>query len=170
MISDGRVSLRTLTLDDLDALVDGAGDGRMDAPTDRQQLADQLRSMIEKSPTLDRDGFVTYGIEVDGELVGDIQARAPKNATPPGVCELGITLFPGRRGAGIGTGAVRLLTDDLIVQGWQRIQAGTAVGNRPMRRVLEKLGFFEEGVMRGFAPGPSGREDYVLYARLATDR
>lgn len=169
MISDGRVSLRSLTLDDVDALVAGSGDGKLGPPVDRQDLAEQLRSMIENSPTLAEDGFHSLGLELDGQLVGDIQVRAPKNAIPPGVCELGISLFPGRRGAGVGTAAVRLLTDDLIASGWQRIQASTAIDNRPMRRLLENLRFSEEGVLRGFAPGSSGREDYVLYARLATD-
>jgi RimJ/RimL family protein N-acetyltransferase len=32
-----------------------------------------------------------------------------------------------------------------------------------MRRVLEKLGFTFEGVMRGFMPVGAGREDFALY-------
>ena len=34
-----------------------------------------------------------------------------------------------------------------------------------MRRVLERLGFVEEGVLRAFMPSADqGREDYVMYA------
>jgi RimJ/RimL family protein N-acetyltransferase len=46
-----------------------------------------------------------------------------------------------------------------------RVQASTAVTNKAARRVLEKLGFKREGVLRSFMPGPRGREDYVMYAK-----
>jgi RimJ/RimL family protein N-acetyltransferase len=32
-----------------------------------------------------------------------------------------------------------------------------------MRGVLRRLGFVEEGVMRGFMPSDEGRADYVLF-------
>jgi len=44
------------------------------------------------------------------------------------------------------------------------VQATTDVRNAPMRRVLEKLGFEEEGVLRAFMPDGDDRADYVLYA------
>ena len=86
-------------------------------------------------------------------------------ALPPGVFELGIALFAtGSRGRGFGTEAVRLLAAHLFREfGAERVQASTDVANGAMRRVLEKLGFVEEGVMRGFMPAEEGRADYVLY-------
>ena len=48
-----------------------------------------------------------------------------------------------------------------------RVVGSTAEWNVAMRRVFTKLGFAEEGVMRGFMPrADGGRDDYVLYARL----
>jgi RimJ/RimL family protein N-acetyltransferase len=38
-----------------------------------------------------------------------------------------------------------------------------------MRRVLERLGFTLEGVMRAFMAGPTGREDYALYGVTRSD-
>jgi RimJ/RimL family protein N-acetyltransferase len=38
-----------------------------------------------------------------------------------------------------------------------------------MRRVLERLGFTCEGVMRAFMPEGSGRTDYALYAVTSND-
>ena len=54
-------------------------------------------------------------------------------------------------------------------QGAARVQAGTAVGNLAMRRVLERLSFTCEGVMRAFMPEGSGRTDYALYAVTSND-
>jgi RimJ/RimL family protein N-acetyltransferase len=55
--------------------------------------------------------------------------------------------------------------------GMARIQASTAVGNEAMRRVLERLGWTFEGVLRDYFPREGGgREDYVLYAVSASER
>ncbi len=84
---------------------------------------------------------------------------------PPGVFELGIEIWSeDLRGRGIGTEAIELITSHLFGgREAGRVQASTAVWNTPMRRVFTKLGFTEEGVMRGFMPAENGREDYVLY-------
>src|SRR5207247_2552954 len=110
-------------------------------------------------------------IEVEGRLIGEIDARHPPRAMPPGVFELGIALFDeADRGHGYGTEAIRLLTahvfDELKAE---RVQASTAVDNQGMRRAFEKLGFAEEGVMRSFMPAGERREDYVLYAVTRAD-
>ncbi len=43
------------------------------------------------------------------------------------------------------------------------------VGNRAMRRVLERLGFPLEGVLRGFMPGTDGPRDYAMYGMTKRD-
>lgn len=90
---------------------------------------------------------------------------------PPGVFEIGITMFASARGRGVGREAVRLLTELLMRRhDAYRVQASTAVGNAPMRAVLERLGYSYEGVLRGFMPGENGgRDDYALYAVLRPD-
>ena len=118
-----------------------------------------------------REGRIDLAIDADDELVGQIEARQPRDAMPTGVFELGIALFEERRGKGYGSEAIRLLTSHLFEEmDARRVQASTAVTNAAMRRVFEKLGFVEEGVMRGFIPGPDGvAEDYVLYAVTRDD-
>src|SRR3954454_20782581 len=96
-LGDDHLRLRSLRPDDLDALADGIGEARVGPAPQREKIRRQLGELIEKSPTLVADGFVSCGIEVDGRLVGDIQARAPKNASPEGNCEIGISLFPDAR-------------------------------------------------------------------------
>src|SRR6202165_4986669 len=111
-------------------------------------------------------GSLDLAIESNGRLIGDVQARrGAGQRLPPGVVELGVDLYdPDQRGKGYGAEAVALLTTWLLQRGIaDRVQASTAVGNRPMRRVLEKLGFTFEGVMRGFMPVGAGREDFALY-------
>ncbi len=115
-----------------------------------------MRARIARSGR-EVDGFLDLGIEVDGRLVGDVGARNPFGATPPGVYELGITVFDSAdRGRGIGREAVGLLTAYLFDQGAERVQATTHVENAAMRGVLRRLGFAEEGVLRAFLPDDAG--------------
>jgi RimJ/RimL family protein N-acetyltransferase len=129
------------------------------------QQAGQLRRRIERNPTLEDGGFYALGIEADGELVGEIQARAPQHCFLPGVCEIGIELSPQARGRGVGRQAFELFTERLFEQGLARVQASTAVSNSAMRRLLETLGWELEGVLRSYGPAEDGsREDYAMYA------
>lgn len=125
---------------------------------------ERFRRRIERSGEL-AEGRLWLAIEVDGRLAGDIEARAPVDASPPGVFELGIALFPDEQGRGAGTDAVATLTA-LLFRAFDaaRVQASTSVDNAPMQAVLERLGFVREGVMRAFMPAAAGRrDDYVLY-------
>jgi RimJ/RimL family protein N-acetyltransferase len=149
----GGVRLRPLTPEDIDTL---AADERD---------AERLRRRLERNPTLEDGGFFGLGIEADGRLVGEIQARAPQHCFLSGVCEIGIALLPDARGRGVGREAVAQFTEDLFAQGLARVQASTAVSNAAMRRVLERLGWELEGVLRSYGPEKGGgREDYAMYA------
>ena len=149
---------------DVDALVAGAGGDGSFGPGGDEARA-RVLGHIERRPTLEDGGFLGLVVEAGGEPVGDIQARAPKHGFPPGVCEIGITLFPAARGKGYGLEAVRLFTEHLLDAGWPRVQASTAIGNAAMRRVLERCGYVEEGILHSFAPADDGgRDDYVMYA------
>ena len=143
------------------------------APADANARRRARRAFLrrfERSGTL-RDGLLELAVEAEGRLIGDIQARQPRHALPPGVFELGITLFQeGDRGRGYGRAAVGELTRILFEEhDAARVQASTAVDNAPMRRVLERLGYTFEGVLRGFWPGDDGADDYALYAITRRD-
>jgi RimJ/RimL family protein N-acetyltransferase len=128
-------------------------------------VEDRLRERIEHSGELVH-GWLDLGIEADGRLVGDITARSPKNAFPPGVFEVGVTLFQAPdRGRGFGREATELMTTHLFEAAEAgRVQATTALDNVAMCRVLEAIGFVHEGTLQAFMPGPDGREDYAMYA------
>ena len=166
-----RVVLRPLRLDELDAGLEGRGRHEARAQPGGTPPRARLRRRLARSGRLAR-GHLDLAVEADSRLIGEIQARGrPAQTLPPGVFELGIIVYdPADRGRGHGVEAVALLTEWLFERaGAARVQAGTAVGNLAMRRVLERLGFTCEGVMRAFmpegcSPEGSGRTDYALYA------
>jgi RimJ/RimL family protein N-acetyltransferase len=116
------------------------------------------------------NGRLDLAVEADGKVVGAIQARQPKECTPPGVFSLGIALRSEHRGRGLGREAVRLITGHLFTQqSAHRVELSTDVENGPMRRVAERLGFVFEGVLRSFFLTEKGPRDYALYALTKGD-
>jgi RimJ/RimL family protein N-acetyltransferase len=129
------------------------------------------RERVERSGTRTSVELL-LGVEAGGRLVGDVQARSVEMAMPPGVWELGVELWEdGDRGRGVGREAVALLTSYLFdEEGAHRVQASTDVDNAAMRRVLEVLGFTDEGTLRGFMPGGDGPpRDYAMYGTTKDD-
>ena len=160
MLHGSRVMLRAIRTQEFDRLYEArvhsaAWRGTVDSDAWRERMAHSGEWF---------EGRLDLAIESDGRLVGMISARAMAGFSPPGVCELGIELFDEVRGKGVGTEAVQLITGWLLENDYPRVQATTDVRNAPMRRVLEKLRFEEEGVLRAFMPDGDGRADYVLYA------
>jgi RimJ/RimL family protein N-acetyltransferase len=107
----------------------------------------------------------------DGTLAGIVSWRAIKAGGPEGGClEIGALLFPEHRGRGLGTAAQRLLVEYLFATTLvNRLQAITDVENLAEQRVLERIGFRREGVLRGLAFIGGRWRDGVLYALLRGD-
>lgn len=160
-----RVVVRSLRMDELETIAEAQARLYAFVEESGEAVEERLRKRIEHSGEL-VDGWLDLGIEAEGRLVGDISARNPKNAFPPGVFEIGITIFEDEdRGRGYGREATELVTTHLFeAAAAGRVQATTAVDNLAMRRVLEALGFIHEGTLEAFMPGPDGREDYAMYA------
>jgi [ribosomal protein S5]-alanine N-acetyltransferase len=130
-------------------------------PAEHAELAER----IERSGEFDGTELL-LGIQVDGRLAGEVQARQPRMGLPPGVFELGIDLFdPADRGRGIGRAALtQLLTRLFEQEGAHRVQLTTDIDNAAMRTLSERLGFGYEGVLRNFMPSTDGPRDYAMYA------
>jgi RimJ/RimL family protein N-acetyltransferase len=130
---------------------------------------EEIKEHIARSGEFE-EGRLDLAVETDGRLVGDVVTLThPLLDLAPGVYQVGIVLYSSEtRGRGIGTEAMRLLVDWLFqVQGAHRVQAGTAEANRPMRSVLDRLGFRFEGVSEViFKKRP---ERYAMYAVKAND-
>jgi RimJ/RimL family protein N-acetyltransferase len=89
----------------------------------------------------------------DDTLAGIVSWRAIKAGGPEGGClEIGALLFPEHRDRGVGTAAHRLLVEYLFATTLvNRLQAVTDLENLAEQRVLERVGFRREGVLRGLA-------------------
>jgi [ribosomal protein S5]-alanine N-acetyltransferase len=97
--------------------------------------------------------------------------RSSPRRTGTTTLEIGALLFPEHRGRGLGTAAQGLLAEYLFATTLaNRLQAITDVENLAEQRVLERIGFRREGVLRGLAFIGGRWHDGVLYARLRDDR
>jgi RimJ/RimL family protein N-acetyltransferase len=131
----------------------------------------ELRRRVEAAGE-PSDGRIDLAVEAEGRLVGEIDARHPRWAVPPGVWEIGISMFAGAdRGRGYGREAVALIRDRLFErEGAHRVALSTDLENGAMRAVAERCGFRMEGVLRSFMPSADGgRRDYAMYAITRDD-
>lgn len=104
-------------------------------------------------------------VELDGELVGTVSLKAP--VWHMGHAEISYMVGERHHGRGIGTRAVALLVD-LVFEGTDlhRLFALVAAENHPSRRLLARLGFVEEGVLREHFRIGERLVDEVVYGLL----
>ena len=88
---------------------------------------------------------------------------------PHDVAEVGYWLRAAARGHGFTTRALALAARHAFASGAARVQLRADVENVPSRRVAEKAGFTEEGVLRSahWNPRLGRRQDWVMYSLLA---
>lgn len=175
VLRDAGITIRPFEREDFDVLWREESRDRGDFETpwaaDDDTAKARVRARVDRSGTW-RDGRVLdLAIVVEGRVAGDIQARRDIAYAPPGIYDLGIGLFADRRGRGVGTTAISLLTAFLFDEEEAvRVTLSTDLDNAAMRRVAEKAGFTQEGVMRGFWVVPDApARDFALYARTRAD-
>jgi RimJ/RimL family protein N-acetyltransferase len=137
-------------------------------PLDELRLQLAERAHLPLGPT--SIGKLQWIIEADGEPSGwltlDIGSREHASAA------LGYTVSERFHGRGIGRRAVGALlplafaSDGLNLE---RIEAVAAVTNVASRRVLERNGFRQEGILRGLLRIRDERVDHAIYGLLRTD-
>jgi len=90
---------------------------------------------------------------------------------PPGAAEPGAWILPDERNRGLAERAARLLCHWALTAdtGIARIQATVEPWNEPAQRVLEKLGFVREGLLRSYASCRGERQDVYLFSLLPSD-
>ena len=170
---DASVRLRPIEEADLDAL------RRFDTdPSSRgPYLSSSFRSPQVRRRRWEEDGWLgadsgQLAVTIpDGTLAGIVAWRSiPTGGPEVGCLEIGALLFPEHRGRGLGTAAQRLLVEYLFATTLaNRLQAITDVENLAEQRVLERIGFRREGVLRGLAFIGGRWRDGALYARLRDD-
>lgn len=175
VLSADGVTLRPFTAADFDVLwAEETNDrGAFDVPWAEgdARAKERVRARVRDSGSWREDRVLDLAVEVEGAVVGDVQARRDLAYAPPGLYDLGIGLFGAHRGRGVGTVAIRLISAFLFdEEGAVRVSLSTDVDNVAMRRSAEKAGFRFEGVLRGFWSVPNAPpRDFALYARTRAD-
>ena len=80
--------------------------------------------------------------------------------------EVGFMLGPDAWGQGYGLEAMRAVVTEAAVLGMKRLTARTHVGNERSDNLLRKLGFGEEGYLRGHVERDGERRDCRLWGLL----
>ncbi len=92
---------------------------------------------------------------------------------PASTTQIGYWLGPTIRGQGVGGRAVMALVRALLMAGFERLEAEVIVGNEPSRRLLDRVGFVEEGILRSVFADRCGvgspRLDLHLYSLIRSD-
>ena len=104
-------------------------------------------------------------VRAGGEIVGTVTAFNLSRTM--GYTEIGYMIGARHHGRGIGTRAVKLLVDRLFGQtDLHRIFATVSVHNEPSIRLLERLGFRREGVLREHFVIAGERTDEIVFGLL----
>jgi RimJ/RimL family protein N-acetyltransferase len=114
-------------------------------------------------------GWFQYAVELkpDHRHIGDVGVNLNDNRMQ---AEIGYTLAPDRQGHGYATEAVRAVLDRLFtVQGLHKVSAECDARNVASIRLLERLGFTREGLLRRHTWIKGEWTDDLLYGLLEED-
>jgi RimJ/RimL family protein N-acetyltransferase len=169
-LSDGVVSLRPWTLDDVPAIAAACDDVEIarwihQLPSPYRETDAREYVVSTEVAWHDRLGaFFAVVACASGDVVGSIAAhvldRELRNV------EVGYWAAPAR-GRGLTTRALRLLSAWALREaGAERVQLRADVLNTASLRVAEKAGFTREGTLRasGFNPREGRRVDYAVFS------
>lgn len=113
-------------------------------------------SWDEGSAAVDLATWGLFQIVTGGIVVGDAGFHGPPSADRPRTVEIGYSVVPARRRAGIGTAACRLLLARAWAGGADEVHAETEPGNVGSRRILARCGFVLTGDPQRLVAGSSG--------------
>ncbi|RBY95211.1 alanine acetyltransferase [Blastococcus sp. TF02-8] len=110
-----------------------------------------------------------FALRVDGRLAGQVTVdNIVRGALRTG--SLGYWVDRAVAGRGVASLAVALVCDHAFGPvGLHRLQADIRPENGPSRRLVERLGFQREGLLRRYLDIDGGWRDHLAYALLAED-
>ncbi len=107
-------------------------------------------------------------VKCDGEIVGTVTLQEIN--TEMGTAEIGYGVFPGARGRGIASAAVKALTSRVFAETpTRKLTAFVHEDNRASRRIMEKSGYRAEGLLREHFIVQGKPVNEVLYGILRTE-
>jgi [ribosomal protein S5]-alanine N-acetyltransferase len=151
ILSDGVITLRPFSLDDLDAIVEHCNDPEVVAyttvptPYTREDGLDWINNFVPTSWAAGTDlAFAIEAAHPDGvrRFAGGITLRPQ----PEGIAEIGFAVHFAVRGQGVGRRAITLITDwGFAHRGVEVVLWRAYVGNWGSRRVVWSSGFTIDG-------------------------
>ncbi|CAF1823766.1 BnaC04g12680D [Brassica napus] len=162
-----RISLRQMTLSDVDHYMVWATDAKVaqfcswEPCTSREEAITYITDSVLTHPWLR-----AICLE-DDRPIGYILIMAVDDIRK----EIGYVLARKYWGKGFATEAVRLVTAEIFKEmpEIERLEALVDVDNMGSQRVLEKVGFTREGVMRNFIIMKGSVRDMVMFSFLPSD-
>lgn len=143
------------------------GDSEVTAYSEQRHLAHTVQSQLDYLSTFSgREDRFFWDIQVKGWKwpVGTITAHLD---LPNKTANLGIMVGDRRaRGRGYALEAWETISDFLFEQDIRKLEAGCMANNWPMRRLLGKAKFQQEGQILGHFLLNGNPEDMVLYGRF----
>jgi ribosomal-protein-alanine N-acetyltransferase len=134
-------------------------------PLTVEELARRLSALSVSDLSDRRRSEFRWMIARGPEVIGTV--AAPNPSWSMGYIEIGYMLGEEYQGRGLGTRAVALFVEKLFRETTlHRVYATVSVENVPSCRLLERLGFRREGVMREHYLIQGRRVDEVLYGLL----
>lgn len=169
-LTDGVVWLRPLEPSDVDAVYVCAGDPEsqhfttVPTPYSRSDAVE----FVDRASARVWPGFEVAITDADDVLIGTCGLRIRDEDSD--VVAIGYMVSPAARGRGIATRATRLLIGCAWTIGAHRVALDAFATNTASRRVAERCGMTQEGVLREAHLGNGGiRHDVVLYGLLRSD-
>jgi RimJ/RimL family protein N-acetyltransferase len=159
------VNLRVMKKEDLPLVTEWFNNskigGEFFSPIQRTRL--EMEKSFESSPSENRRFIIE---KKDGTKIGFIQhfnVQGPMGK----IVEVGYALVPSERGKGYCSEAAMLMVDYLFLsKDIVRVQAYTNVRNVGSQKILEKVGFKKEGIVRKNSFVRGKWEDECLYSIL----
>lgn len=171
LVRTERLSLRRFTPEDAEAFAayrsdpDVARYQSWDAPLPLAEALKTVEDFADGDPM--KAGWFQYAVDLDGVLIGDIGLNLHENLMQ---AELGFTLAPEHQGKGYATEAVRGLLDQLFVErDLHRVSAECDARNTASARLLERLGFRQEGLRLSNSWFKGEWTDDLLFGLLRSD-
>jgi RimJ/RimL family protein N-acetyltransferase len=171
-LSDGRVTLREWRISDVPQIVAMCREPDVIRFTSVPVPygADDARLWLDLHPSrlAAGDGAAFAITERGDELpAGSIGVRVLHDQ---GIAETGYHVVESRRGRGLATAALRLISAWTFAElPVARLQLTTHLDNPASQRVAEKAGFTREGVLRAWADQRGERVDLVMWSLLPSD-
>ena len=166
-----RLTLRRFTAADAEAFAAYRSDPDIaryqswDAPLPLSEAVQKVEEFTQGDPAA--PGWFQYAVDLDGVLIGDLGLNLDENLMQ---AELGFTLASAYQGRGYATEAVRGLLDDVFIEReLHRVSAECDARNTASARLLERVGFKQEGLRLSNSWFKGEWTDDLLFGLLRSD-